>query len=90
LCAGDVVINANVGKIKDVLVDDDDMGKDVNGITDGIVDGIVDGIGDDGIADGIADGVADGEETWLKGKGGRQPSAGLIFMADRTAAHFHF
>ena len=37
-----------------------------------------------------ADGVADGKETRLKGKEGRQPSAGLIFMADRTAAHFHF
>ncbi len=51
----------------------------VDGITNGIVDGIVDGIAD-----------ADGKETWLKGKGGRQLSAGLIFMADRMAAHFHF
>ena len=90
LCAGDVVIDANVGEIKVVLVNNDDVGEDVNGITDGIVDGIVDGIADNGIANGIADSVADGEETRLKGTGGRQPSAGLIFMADQTAAHFHF
>ena len=51
----------------------------VDSITNGIIDGIVDGIAD-----------ADGEETRLKGKGGRQLSAGLIFMANRTAAHFHF
>ena len=82
MCAGDVVFNANVGEIEVVLVDDDDVGEDVDGITDSIIDGIVDGITDDGITDGIADGVADGEETRLKGKGGRQPSAGLIFMAD--------
>jgi hypothetical protein len=79
LCAGDVVINANVGKIEVVLVDDDDVGEDVDGITDGIVDGIVDGIAGNGITDGIADGIADGKETRLKGKGGLQPSAGLIF-----------
>jgi hypothetical protein len=90
LCAGDVVIDVNVGEIEVVLVDNDDVGEDVDGITDGIVDGIVDGIADNGIADGIADGVADSKETRLKGKGGHQPSAGLIFMADRTAAHFHF
>ena len=50
LCAGDVVIDANVGKIEVVLVDDNDVGEDVDGITNGIVDGIVDGIADDGIA----------------------------------------
>ena len=90
MCAGKVGINTNVGKIKVVLVNDNDVGKDIDGITDGIVDGIVDGFADNGIADGIADNAADGKETQLKGKGGRQPSARLIFMADQTAAHFHF
>ena len=52
--------------------------------------GIVDGIADDGIADGIANGVADSKETRLEGKGGRQLSDGLIFMANQMATHFHF
>ncbi len=32
MCAGDVVIDANVGKIEVVSVDDDEVGKDVDGM----------------------------------------------------------